>query len=77
MTAGGPEVGHRSADVYIVCVGVLVDVAGVCDFALGSRIDAVYLAAREALQLLYPKLLGYGIDSCMLEKLLSGLVDGG
>lgn len=77
MAAGGPEVGDGGADGGVVPVGVLVDVTSVLDLALSRRVDAVYLAAREGLQLVHPELLSEGVDARMLKKLVTGLVDGG
>lgn len=77
MAAGGPEVGDGGADGGVVPAGVLVDVAGVGDLALGRRVDAVDLAAREAPQLVHAELLGQRVDARMLQQLLTCLVYGG
>lgn len=44
MAAGGPEVGDRGTDGSILLGGELVDVAGIGDLALGSRVDTMDLA---------------------------------
>lgn len=67
MTASSPEVGHGGANCRVVLVGVLVDVTGVGDLALGCRVDAVNLTACEALQFVYTELLSQGIDTRMLQ----------
>lgn len=76
VAAGGPEVGDGRAHRRVLLAGVLVDVAGVRDLALGGRVDAVDLAARQALELVHAELLGYRVDARMLEQLLARLVDG-
>lgn len=75
VAAGGPEVGDGGADGGVVLAGVLVDVAGVRDLALGRRVDAVDLAAGQAAQLLHPELLGQGVHARVLQQLLARLVD--
>ena len=76
MAAGGPEVGDRSAHRGVLLAGVLVDVAGVGDLALGGRVDAVDLAAGQAPKLVHAELLREGIDARVLEELLARLVHG-
>lgn len=77
MTPGSPEVGDRCADGRVTDASVLVDVASVCDLALGGRADAVDLRRGEVLELLKPELLGKCVDARVLEKLIAGVVDLG
>lgn len=76
VAARGPEVGDWRAHRGVVLAGVLVDVTRVCDLALGGRVDAVDLAAREALELVHAEPLGYRVNARVLEQLLARLVDG-
>lgn len=77
MGAGGPEVGDWGADDGVVVVGVLVDVAGVCDLALCRRVDAVDLGRGQVPERGHLKLLGQRVDARVLEQLVARLVDIG
>lgn len=77
VRARGPEACDGGADGGVVVAGVGVDVASVCDLALGCGVDAVDLGAREALETGDAKLLGEGVDAGMLEELVAAVVDRG
>jgi hypothetical protein len=70
-----PEARDGSADRSVVIASKSVDVASVCDLALGGRIDAVDLRAREGLESSDTKLLGEGVDTGVLEQLVATVVD--
>jgi len=76
VAAGGPEDGDGSAHRLVLGACVLVDVASVGDLALGSRVDAVDLAAGQVLELVDAQLLGQRVHARVLEELLARLVDG-
>jgi hypothetical protein len=75
--AGSPEARDGCANGSIVGAGIGVDVAGVGDLALGSRVDAVDLGAREGLEARDAKLLGECVDAGVLEELVAAVVDRG
>lgn len=77
VRARGPEACDGRADGGVVVAGVGVDVASVCDLALGSGVDAVDLGAREALETRDAKLLGECVDAGVLEELVAVVVDRG
>lgn len=76
MTARSPELGHRGANGSVVLVCVCVNIASVCDLALGCRIDTMNLAGRQTLELFRAKLLCQGINARMLQQLIARLVYG-
>lgn len=75
--AGSPEARDGCANGGIVGAGVGVDVAGIGDLALGSRVDAVDLGARESLEAQDAKLLGECVNAGVLEELIAAVVDRG
>lgn len=75
MRSCSPEVGHRSSDRRVILVGMSIDISSVGNFALGCRIDAVDLGTCEALEGRETKSCSEGIDTSMLEKLITSLVD--
>ena len=77
VAAGGPEVGHGRTNGRVLLGRVLVDVAGVGDLALGSRVDAMDLARGEVLEQCESKFLRQGVDLGVLEELLARHVDVG
>ena len=76
MRPRGPEAGDGRAHRRVVGARVRVDVAGVGDLALGRRVDAVDLGARECAQGADAELLGEGVDARVLEELVARVVDG-
>ena len=77
VAAGGPEVGDRGTHGGVLLAGVLVDVAGVGDLALGGRVDAVDLAAGQTPKFVHAELLCEGVDAGVFEELYARLVDFG
>lgn len=77
MGAGGPEVGNGGTNAGVVLLGVLVDVAGVGDLALGGGVDAVNLGGGKLLEVGQLELLGEGVDAGVLEQLIARLIDLG
>ena len=77
MAAGSPEVGDGGAHGGVLLAGVLVDVAGVGDLALGGRVDAVDLAAGQTPKFVHAELLCEGVDAGVFEELYARLVDFG
>lgn len=75
MGSVGPEIGHRGADCSIDVGRVGVDVAGICDLTLGGRVDAVDLGTGELTQGRDIVFFGQGVDTRMLQELLTTLVD--
>lgn len=75
VRAGSPEACDGRAHVGIVDPSVAVDVAGVGNLALGRRVDAVNLGARQGLELVDTVLLGDCVDARMLEQLVAAVVD--
>lgn len=75
VRARSPEAcnGGANCSVVIACEGV--DVASICDLALGGRVDAVDLRAREGLESSDTKLLGERVDTGMFEELVATVVD--
>lgn len=76
VRARSPEARDRGANRGVVVVGESIDVASVCDLALGGRVDAVDLGAREGLEAVDAKLVGEGVDAGVLEELVAAVVDG-
>lgn len=77
MGAGSPEARDGCANSGIVGAGIGIDVTGVGDLALGSRVDAVDLGARKSLEARDAKLLGKCVDAGVLEELVAAVVDRG
>jgi hypothetical protein len=76
MRPRGPEAGDGRAHRRVVGARVGVDVAGVGDLALGRRVDAVDLGAREGAQGAHAEPVGEGVDARVLEELVARVVDG-
>lgn len=77
VRARGPEAGDGGAHRGVVGARVGVDVAGVGDFALCRRVDAVNLGAGQRLERRDAELFGEGIYARVLEELVARVVDGG
>ena len=75
MTSRRPEICHRSPDRSIVLVRMSVNISRVCDFAFGGRVHAVDLRGSQGLQGWEAERFAQCVDSCVLEELVTGLVD--
>lgn len=75
MAACRPEVGNGGADRGVLLGGELVDVTGVCDLALCSRIDAVDLARSKVLEVREAEFVRERVDLGMLQKLVTCHID--
>lgn len=64
----GPECGDGFADGDIFGIGFLVDVTGVCEFALGGGCSAVDFAVCEGLEFGKLETVGECVDACVDEE---------
>lgn len=66
-----PEASNRLPDGIILLWCGSIDVSGICDLTLGTRLDAVDLAVSQLLELGHAELVSQDVDASVLEELVA------